>query len=37
MGDWLPEKVIKLEIEEETTLYFWTMPNLETDRLDRDL
>ncbi|MBD1822485.1 class I SAM-dependent methyltransferase [Cyanobacteria bacterium FACHB-DQ100] len=26
MGDWQPEKVIKLEIEEETTLYFWTVP-----------
>jgi ubiquinone/menaquinone biosynthesis C-methylase UbiE len=26
MGDWQPEKVIKLEIEEETTLYFWTIP-----------
>lgn len=26
MGDWEPEKTIKLEIEEETTLYFWTIP-----------
>ncbi|MCY6493164.1 SAM-dependent methyltransferase [Leptolyngbya sp. GGD] len=26
MGDWLPEKVIKLDIEEESTLYFWTIP-----------
>lgn len=26
MGDWEPEKVIKLDIEEETTLYFWTIP-----------
>ena len=25
MGDWQPEKVIRLEIEEETTLYFWTI------------
>ncbi len=26
MGDWQPERVIKLAIEEETTLYFWTVP-----------
>ncbi|GAP99373.1 SAM-dependent methyltransferase [Leptolyngbya sp. NIES-2104] len=26
MGDWEPEKMIKLDIEEETTLYFWTIP-----------
>lgn len=26
MGDWTPEKVIKLNIEEESTLYFWTIP-----------
>lgn len=26
MGDWLPENVIKLDIEEESTLYFWTIP-----------
>lgn len=26
MDDWLPEKVIKLDIEEESTLYFWTIP-----------
>lgn len=26
MGDWQPENVIKLEIEEETTLYFWIVP-----------
>ncbi|MCU0553000.1 MAG: class I SAM-dependent methyltransferase [Leptolyngbya sp. Prado105] len=26
MGDWFPEKVIKLDIEEESTLYFWTIP-----------
>jgi len=25
MGDWQPEKTIKLDIEEETTLYFWTI------------
>lgn len=29
MGDWQPEKVIKLAIEEETTLYFWTVPSTE--------
>ena len=27
MGDWQPEKMIRLEIEEETTLYFWTIPD----------
>jgi ribosomal protein L11 methylase PrmA len=26
MGDWLPESVVKLDIEEETTLYFWRIP-----------
>lgn len=26
MGDWLPERVVKLDIEEETTLYFWRIP-----------
>lgn len=26
MGDWQPEEVLRLEIEEETTLYFWTIP-----------
>ena len=25
MEDWEPEKVLKLDIEEETTLYFWTV------------
>lgn len=26
MDDWEPEKIIKLDIEEETTVYFWTIP-----------
>ncbi len=26
MGNWLPEQTLKLDIEEETTLYYWTIP-----------
>lgn len=27
MGDWRPEQTLKLDIEEETTLYRWTIPS----------